>query len=81
MLLFIGLNAKNKHTVFDTNWLSNLEQNHEKLHAIANGLYRKYEQGDFDSAKAGLAELYIVLDDINNILELEHSIKTLAPLE
>jgi diguanylate cyclase (GGDEF)-like protein/PAS domain S-box-containing protein len=56
---------------FEQQWLDNLGKEHVKVHALADDLRGKYQHGHIELARDGLAELHIIFDDINKLLELE----------
>jgi len=60
--------------LFEPQWLDSLEKMHANLHDLADDLLSKYKQGDSEHANDDLAEFNTVFDDINKLLELEHSV-------
>lgn len=54
--------------LFSLQRLNNIDEAHKKLHALANDLQSKYQHGNTQLARDGLAELHIIFDDIYSLL-------------
>lgn len=51
--------------LFDKAGIQRVEQAHNKIHIIAHEMQHKYEKGDLEAARAALADLESVFDDMN----------------
>jgi diguanylate cyclase (GGDEF)-like protein/PAS domain S-box-containing protein len=56
--------------LFDREGLKRIEQAHEKVHVIANVLFIKYQEGQYDEARNGLKQLQTVFDEMTTALRL-----------
>lgn len=56
--------------LFDSNGLKKLEQNHNRVHIIAEDIYIKYQDGNFELARNGLKEFQVAFDEMNTMLEM-----------
>jgi len=55
--------------LFDKSWVIELETTHTRMHIIADNLFNKYQKGDVDSARNGLNEFQIAVDNVTGVLE------------
>jgi len=62
------LNREKSEKLIDAEFLSQLEEAHERSHNIANTLLLKYQQGERSAAKEGLNELQLAFHEISEAL-------------
>ena len=58
-----------KEHLLDENSLQKLENAHNLMHDIADNLFKKYQQGELDSAREGIKELQIAAKNMQNTLD------------
>lgn len=63
------IKREKQDSFFDEKDLRRLEQAHENFHMAAQYLQLKYQNGDIDTAREGLAKLQIAFDEMINVLE------------
>jgi len=64
----IWLKRDRSERLFKEEQLNQLDQAHISLHQLANTLLIKYQEGDLDSARAGLPELETIVYEMDSIL-------------
>ena len=55
--------------IFEENWLQELNDVHDVMHAIANDLFKKYQQGYVELARAGLLDLKAAIKKMTEVME------------
>ena len=55
--------------IFEENWLQELNDVHNVMHAIANDLFKKYQQGYVELARAGLLDLKAAIKKMTEVME------------
>jgi len=63
------IKREKQDALFDKEVLLKLEQAHKDFHLIAQSLQLKYQSGEIDTARAGLAELQVAFKKMSNVLE------------
>ena len=66
------IKREKQDTLFDTEVLLELEQAHKDFHIMAQSLQLKYQNGEIESARAGLTELQSAFDKMSTVLRLCH---------
>jgi len=61
--------VQNKNNLFDQSYLGKLNKALGKSHYIAQVILRKYQEGDFDAAREGIAEIQASFEDVSYALE------------
>jgi len=59
-------NAK-KEMIFDPEWTNQLEEAHELVHSVANGMRNEYEHNQHEYTKHDLAEIDKAFDDLSQV--------------
>ena len=54
--------------LFEDSDLKQLKKTHEKVHLIADGIYRNYQVGQINEARNGLKDLHIAFDEMSAVL-------------
>lgn len=57
-----------KEVLFEESWIEKLEKTHNAMHDIADILFKKYQDGEIESAREGLKELQIAVENMNSIV-------------
>ena len=55
--------------LFKPECLAGLNKAHKKIHILAHDLWKKYTNGNLDTARAGLEELQAAFDEMNKMLD------------
>lgn len=63
------INRAKQDQLFEQSWLSNLDEAHKEMHAIADGLLQKYEDNEIKTARVELATLQTTFEKIVTLLK------------
>lgn len=64
------IHQKKQEQLFEKEAIQQLEQAHDKVHAIAHVIQNKYQAGDIETARMVLVDLELAIEEMNNALEL-----------
>jgi diguanylate cyclase (GGDEF)-like protein/PAS domain S-box-containing protein len=64
----IWINREKQEKLFDADWLEKFDEGHELMHDIADNLFKKYQKGQIDMARAGLIDFQIAVKNVESIL-------------
>ncbi|NOR79894.1 MAG: EAL domain-containing protein [Methyloprofundus sp.] len=64
----IWIKRARQEQTFEESWLKKLEKAHDLMHDIADDIFKKYQRGDMNYARAGLNELLLAAEQLNNIV-------------